>query len=140
MLPDLAPAALAAWQIAGAQLAGKPDDRLHHDWHAVGDLLVNAAGHGDCGGWTFDPHTKATVCACGASPFAAPLPSLLVWQGSPAASDKEKALDLLAWTEGHGYCGGMNCDRETGTVTCRCGELAFRVVPVLDGAVQVGAA
>jgi hypothetical protein len=37
---------------------------------------------------------------------------------------------LLAWTEGHGKCGGLTFDRETQRIGCTCGPALFQVTEV----------
>jgi hypothetical protein len=44
---------------------GRPDERAAKDFGAVCDLLIWAEGHGNCGGWTYDPEERVLSCKCG---------------------------------------------------------------------------
>jgi len=55
------------------------------------------------------------------------------------AGDWKAFVDFLAWSEGHGYCGGCVFDLVTERVRCACGTDLFQVSsPVLDPAMLCG--
>jgi hypothetical protein len=59
------PVIVVAWRAVATTGMTEADAELARDWQSVGDLLVWMAGHGDCGGWTFDRQTGLFTCACG---------------------------------------------------------------------------
>lgn len=133
MQPDTPyPVALTAWRQTGSLLASTPDDALAEDWNAVGWLLVGMAGHGGHGGWTFDPASQVTQCACGKDPFAPPLPVFLVWDGTPESRTDEgrdlaMALVLAARCDGHGDHGELELDKVNHLAVCPCRGLAYEL-------------
>ena len=69
MLLQAFPAVVLAWKSTGTRLAARPDERQEADWRAAGDVLMDLRGHGECGGWMFDPASQDVTCRCGADPF-----------------------------------------------------------------------